>query len=194
MLSLPIDPFLPEILARLRSSRAVVIVAAPGAGKTTRVPPALAEDGRVLVLQPRRIAARSLARRIAAERGWTIGREVGWHVRFERQFTSSTRVILATEGVLTARAAVRSAVVRFPGDRPRRVSRAEHPRGPRARVRQAGLASAQRSAPGRDVRHDGRRHASATSWAVVRSWRSPGSLHPLEIRYRVAGGPDGRRG
>ncbi|HTU99611.1 MAG TPA: ATP-dependent helicase C-terminal domain-containing protein, partial [Luteitalea sp.] len=74
-----------------------------GAGKTTRVPPALATDGPVLVLQPRRAAARSLARRVAEERGWTLGREVGWHVRFEPRFGPDTRVLFATEGILTAR-------------------------------------------------------------------------------------------
>lgn len=80
-----------------------MLSAAPGAGKTTRVPPALAVDGPVIVLQPRRVAARAIARRIAAEQGWTLGREVGWHVRFERRFTPETRVLLATEGILTAR-------------------------------------------------------------------------------------------
>jgi ATP-dependent helicase HrpB len=100
---LPITPYLPEILDSIRQSRAVVVTAAPGAGKTTRVPPALATDGPVIVLQPRRIAARSLARRIAEEQGWSIGGEVGWHVRFERRFGASTRVLLATEGILTAR-------------------------------------------------------------------------------------------
>lgn len=103
MQALPIDPFLPDILAAVRRDRALVIAAPPGAGKTTRVPPALAVDGPVIVLQPRRIAARSIARRIAAEQGWTIGREVGWHVRFERQFGVRTQVLLATEGILTAR-------------------------------------------------------------------------------------------
>lgn len=100
---LPIDPFIPTILAAVRDQRAVVVTAAPGAGKTTRVPPALAEDGPVIVLQPRRVAARSLARRVAEERGWAIGGDVGWHVRFERQFTEATRVVFATEGILTAR-------------------------------------------------------------------------------------------
>jgi HrpA-like RNA helicase len=56
-----------------------------------------------MVLQPRRVAARSLATRIAAERGWTIGNEVGWHVRFERRFGPATKVLFATEGILTAR-------------------------------------------------------------------------------------------
>ena len=101
--TLPIDPFLPEILAQVRARRAAVVTAAPGAGKTTRVPPALAADGPVILLQPRRVAARAIARRIAVEQGWTIGREVGWHVRFERQFCAETRVLVATEGILTAR-------------------------------------------------------------------------------------------
>ncbi len=100
---LPVDPFVPEIVARVRESRAAIVTAAPGAGKTTRVPPALAADGPVIVLQPRRVAARSIARRIAGEQGWTLGREVGWHVRFEQRFGPDTRVLLATEGILTAR-------------------------------------------------------------------------------------------
>ena len=100
---LPIDERLDEIVDLARSRRAVVVVAPPGAGKTTRVAPALAIDGPVLLLQPRRVAARSLARRIASERGWTVGREVGWHVRFERRFERETRLIVATEGILTRR-------------------------------------------------------------------------------------------
>src|SRR5262245_7378625 len=101
--ALPIDDYVPEIVARLRSPRAVVVTAAPGAGKTTRVPPALAADGPVILLQPRRVAARAIASRIAEERGWTPGREVGWQVRFERQFSAATRLLVVTEGVLTAR-------------------------------------------------------------------------------------------
>jgi ATP-dependent helicase HrpB len=101
--SLPIDPFLDDISRRVRESRAAVIVAAPGAGKTTRVPPALAGDGPAIVLQPRRVAARAIAARIAHEQEWTLGGEVGWHVRFERRFSAQTRVLLATEGILTAR-------------------------------------------------------------------------------------------
>jgi ATP-dependent helicase HrpB len=100
---LPIDPHLDTIRGLIRAHRAAVVVAPPGAGKTTRVPPALAEDGPVIVLQPRRLAARSLARRIAAERGWRLGEEAGWHVRFDRRFSPTTRVLVATEGILTAR-------------------------------------------------------------------------------------------
>lgn len=111
--ALPVDPFLPAIVDAIRRRRALVVSAPPGAGKTTRIPPALAPDGPVIVLQPRRVAARSIARRIAAEQGWTLGGrgrgapreafDVGWHVRFERNFTDRTRVLVATEGILTAR-------------------------------------------------------------------------------------------
>ncbi|MEO5823821.1 MAG: ATP-dependent helicase HrpB [Vicinamibacteraceae bacterium] len=100
---LPIDAHVDAVVDAVRRHRAAVVVAPPGAGKTTRLPPALAADGPVLVLQPRRVAARAIARRIADERGWTLGQEVGWHVRFERRFTAATRVLLATEGILTAR-------------------------------------------------------------------------------------------
>jgi len=100
---LPIDAFIDTIVDRVRESRAVVVTAAPGAGKTTRVPPALVDDGPVLLLQPRRVAARAIARRIAGERGWTLGREVGWHVRADRNFSADTRLLVATEGILTAR-------------------------------------------------------------------------------------------
>ena len=100
---LPIDAHVDAVVDAVRRHRAAVVVAPPGAGKTTRLPPALAVDGPVLVLQPRRVAARAIARRIAEERGWTLGQEVGWHVRFERRFTAATRVLLATEGILTAR-------------------------------------------------------------------------------------------
>jgi ATP-dependent helicase HrpB len=102
-LTLPVDSFIPEIKAALARSRAVVVTAQPGAGKTTRVPPALVDDGPVILLEPRRVAARSIAHRIAVEREWTIGREVGWHVRFERRFLPTTRLLVATEGILTSR-------------------------------------------------------------------------------------------
>jgi ATP-dependent helicase HrpB len=101
--ALPIDPYVPSILESLQRHRAAVVVAAPGAGKTTRVPPALAAAGPVILLQPRRVAARSIARRIADEQRWTLGREVGWHVRFDRRFGADTSLLVATEGILTAR-------------------------------------------------------------------------------------------
>ncbi|MEO8070296.1 MAG: hypothetical protein ABI652_02765 [Acidobacteriota bacterium] len=86
---LPIDAHLDEIVRVVRARRAIVVTAAPGAGKTTRVPPALVGDGPVLLLQPRRVAARAIAQRIAVEQRWTLGREVGWHVRFERRFSAA---------------------------------------------------------------------------------------------------------
>jgi ATP-dependent helicase HrpB len=101
--TLPVDSRLDAIVALVRSERRAVIVAPPGAGKTTRIPPALAAYGRTILLQPRRVAARTLARRIAVERGWTIGEEIGWQIRFERRFSSRTRLLVATEGILTAR-------------------------------------------------------------------------------------------
>ena len=103
LIALPIDPFIEPIREAVRRSRAVVVTAAPGAGKTTRVPPALIEAGKVILLQPRRVAARAIAARIAAERGWTLGREVGWQIRLDRKFTADTRLLVVTEGILTAR-------------------------------------------------------------------------------------------
>ena len=100
---LPVDGLIDDILALVRTERRAVVVAPPGAGKTTRIPPALAALGRTILLQPRRVAARALARRIASERGWTIGQEIGWQIRFERRFTERTQLLVATEGILTAR-------------------------------------------------------------------------------------------
>jgi ATP-dependent helicase HrpB len=100
---LPIDAHVEGIRQHLARHRAIVISAAPGAGKTTRVPPALIDAGPLILLQPRRVAARAVAKRIAEERGWTIGREIGWQIRLERQFTRETRLLVVTEGILTAR-------------------------------------------------------------------------------------------
>ena len=100
---LPIDPHVAELVAHVRAHRSAVVVAPPGSGKTTRVPPAMTALGRTILLQPRRIAARALARRIASEQKWTLGNEVGWQIRFERRFSADTRLLVATEGILTAR-------------------------------------------------------------------------------------------
>ena len=105
MLPLPIDTVLPGVLAALRSSPGVVLQAPPGAGKTTRVPPAildsgLADGGLIVMLEPRRIAARAAARRISQERGTPPGDLIGWQVRFERQATARTRIMCVTPGIL----------------------------------------------------------------------------------------------
>lgn len=101
---LPIDGLTPEVLRILREGSAVVIVAPPGAGKTTRIPPALAaglgSEGMVLMLEPRRIAARAAARRIAEESGHTLGEEVGFQIRFERRWGARTKILVVTEGIL----------------------------------------------------------------------------------------------
>ncbi len=109
MVRLPIDESIPSIIATLRARRALVLVAEPGAGKTTRVPPAILAAGELLdannpnliMLQPRRVAARAAAARIADERGWTLGTEVGYHVRFDRKLGRDTRLRVITEGILT---------------------------------------------------------------------------------------------
>jgi ATP-dependent helicase HrpB len=105
---LPIDPLLPDVVAALRASPSVVIEAPPGAGKTTRVPRAiheagLAGGGEVVVLEPRRLAARLAARRVSQELGERPGETVGWQVRFEEVAGPGTRIRYVTEGLLTRR-------------------------------------------------------------------------------------------
>ncbi|HEY1552928.1 MAG TPA: ATP-dependent helicase HrpB [Kofleriaceae bacterium] len=102
---LPIDDVLPDVAAAVRAHRTCVLVAPPGAGKTTRVPGALLPEieGSIVVLQPRRLAARLAATRIASERGSELGGEVGYQVRFDRRTSAATRIELVTEGVLTRR-------------------------------------------------------------------------------------------
>lgn len=105
MTPLPIDPLLPEIVSTLREWNCIVLEAPPGAGKTTRVPAALLNAGydETVVLEPRRIAARMAARRVAAERGEAVGRTVGYQVRLEQAASEATRLRFLTEGVLTRR-------------------------------------------------------------------------------------------
>jgi ATP-dependent helicase HrpB len=102
---LPIDAVLPEVVAAVRRHGAAIVQAPTGAGKTTRVPPALldaglAGGGRIVLLEPRRLAARAAARRIAAERGGRLGEEVGYQVRFDRCHGPHTRLLVVTPGVL----------------------------------------------------------------------------------------------
>jgi ATP-dependent helicase HrpB len=102
---LPIDDVLINVVAALQHASSLVLRAPPGAGKTTRVPPALlnagvAAVGKIVVLQPRRVAARAAAARIAAERGWRVGEEVGYQVRFESRVGPRTRIAIITEGIL----------------------------------------------------------------------------------------------
>jgi ATP-dependent helicase HrpB len=103
---LPIDPALPQITAALRDTNAAVLVAPPGAGKTTRVPLVLFEEPwaankKILVLEPRRLAARAAAERMAATLGEKVGETVGYRVRFGSQVSRNTRIEVVTEGVFT---------------------------------------------------------------------------------------------
>lgn len=103
---LPVDDVLEDLVRRVRDRRAAVLCAPTGAGKTTRIPPALLDGavrGSVILVEPRRVAARAAARRIAAERGVEPGGEIGYHVRFDRCATDATRLLVVTEGVLLRR-------------------------------------------------------------------------------------------
>ena len=104
--SLPIDSALPELTAALRAQSAAVLVAPPGAGKTTRVPLVLAREAwargkKILVLEPRRLAARAAAARMAATLGEAVGATVGYRVRFDSKVSRATRIEVVTEGVFT---------------------------------------------------------------------------------------------
>ena len=101
---LPVDDFL-EIIEQKLQQKNLILSASPGAGKTTRVPAFLTQKrkGKVLVLEPRRIAAVGAAQRIAEEMNWTLGQEVGYQVRFENRTSLSTSLIFMTEALLARR-------------------------------------------------------------------------------------------
>ncbi|KKB12806.1 ATP-dependent helicase [Devosia geojensis] len=103
---LPIDEALPRLLAALEAGTRAVLVAPPGAGKTTRVPLALLDavwraDGRIIVLEPRRLAARAAARQMARLLGEEVGETVGYRVRLDSRISARTRIEVVTEGVFT---------------------------------------------------------------------------------------------
>ncbi len=103
---LPISVVLPDLTERLRRETAAVLVAPPGAGKTTRVPLVLtaenwARDGRILMLEPRRLAARAAAERMAWTRGERVGETVGLRIRYDHKVSPRTRIEIVTEGVFS---------------------------------------------------------------------------------------------
>ena len=104
---LPIDPLLPSVVEAVATRGMLVLQAAPGAGKTTRVPRALLDaaafEGELWVLEPRRLATRLAAARVAEELGEPVGRRIGYQIRFEEVASATTRVRFVTEGVLTRR-------------------------------------------------------------------------------------------
>ncbi|MDQ2694666.1 MAG: DEAD/DEAH box helicase, partial [Pseudomonadota bacterium] len=105
---LPIEPLLPSIAQALERHGVLVLEAPPGAGKTTRVPLALLEQPwlagrRIVLLEPRRLAARAAAARMAETLGGPLGRTVGYRVRFDSRTSADTRIEVVTEGILTRR-------------------------------------------------------------------------------------------
>ncbi|MDJ0668307.1 MAG: ATP-dependent helicase HrpB [Desulfobacterales bacterium] len=106
MQALPVTEILDTLKSRLATCPGAVLQAPPGAGKTTLVPPALLDEPwlapkRILLLEPRRLAARAAARRMADLRGEPVGGTVGYRMRMDRRVGSSTRIEVVTEGVLT---------------------------------------------------------------------------------------------
>src|SRR5246127_5481430 len=103
---LPIDAVLDDLARALVRSNAAVLVAPPGAGKTTRVPLALLDEPwvagrRLIVLEPRRLAARAAAARMAQTLGEAVGETVGFRVRMQSKVSARTRIEVVTEGVFT---------------------------------------------------------------------------------------------
>jgi ATP-dependent helicase HrpB len=108
MNTLPIDQIIPQLLDSLAHNTAVVVQAPPGAGKTTRIPLAILDqkwlsNQKILLLQPRRLAARHAAEFMAAQLGEKVGQRVGYSIRFERKRSKATRIEVVTEGILTRR-------------------------------------------------------------------------------------------
>src|SRR5882762_4147043 len=105
LMSLPIWQIHLEIIDTLRSGNRLVLVAPTGSGKTTQVPQMLLDAGlaghqKIVVLQPRRVAARTVAARVAWERNSPLGAEVGYQIRFDDQTSLGTRICFVTEGIL----------------------------------------------------------------------------------------------
>ncbi len=102
-MTLPVEQVLPELLAALDRHRTAVLVSPPGTGKTTLVPLAMRQAGRVVVAEPRRVAARAAARRMASLLGEAVGHTVGYTVRGDRRVSPQTEIEVVTTGVLVQR-------------------------------------------------------------------------------------------
>ena len=107
-LNFPVEEKLEEIKSALADNKSLVLTAPPGSGKTTCVPAALLDEPwlegkKIIMLEPRRLAARSSASYIASKLGTSVGGLVGYQVRLERKISSSTRLEILTEGLLTQR-------------------------------------------------------------------------------------------
>jgi ATP-dependent helicase HrpB len=102
----PITPLLPDIRASLAALPRLVLEAPPGAGKTTQVPLVLRDEAwlagkKIIMLEPRRIAARAAAQFMAQQLGEPVGQTVGYRIRFESKVSAATRIEVVTEGILT---------------------------------------------------------------------------------------------
>ena len=104
---LPIDAVLPDLIAALREGSNAVLVAPPGAGKTTAVAPALIGQpwcaGQILLLSPRRLAARAAAERMASLAGEAVGKTIGYATRLDTKKSAETRILVVTEGIFVNR-------------------------------------------------------------------------------------------
>lgn len=102
MPSLPVDAVLPELLAAVDTHQRIMLEAPPGAGKSTQVPLALLAhlEGTIIMLEPRRLAARSLARYLASLRGEQPGQSIGYRTRSDSAVSAQTRLLIVTEGIL----------------------------------------------------------------------------------------------
>jgi ATP-dependent helicase HrpB len=103
--ALPIEPLLPELLLQLPAGGTLLLQAPPGAGKTSRVPLALLEQlsGTILLLEPRRLAAKAAAQRLAEQLGEPVGQRVGYSVRLESRLSAATRLEVLTDGLFLRR-------------------------------------------------------------------------------------------
>ncbi len=105
MSQLPILAVIPDLLAGVEHSPQLILKAAPGAGKSTYFPLALLKsglvDGKIIMLEPRRLAARNIARYLSQQLGESVGKTVGYRVRGEAKVSSDTRLEVVTEGIMT---------------------------------------------------------------------------------------------